>query len=131
MIIQFDDDENYFTVVDLICYDMGLSVKAHASNIADTRQIIARIEQKQILPDIAIVSDYLGNNFEDGSKLAKKLKEIAPGLKVIAYVIDPEIDWGDYRALKSSKDESKNLIGLLERLTGKKFKDSNIPDPEE
>jgi hypothetical protein len=127
VILQFDDDENYFTVVDLICYNMGLSIKAHASNINDTRAIISRIEQKQLKPDIAIVSDYLGNNFEDGSKLAKKLKEIAPEIKVIAYVIDPEIAWGDFQALKASKDVSKNIIGKLQQLTGHTFKDSNLP----
>ena len=126
-ILQFDDDDKYFTVVDLICYNMGISITAHASNINDIRAIIAKIEQKQLKPDIAIVSDYLGNNFEDGSKLAKKLKEICPNIKIIAYVIDPEIEWGDFKALKASKDINKNIIGMLQQLTGHTFKDTNIP----
>ena len=62
IIIQFDDDENFFTVVDLICFNMGLKLNSTAKNIEQARSIIKRIESKQLKPDIAIIGDYLGNN---------------------------------------------------------------------
>lgn len=129
-ILQFDDDDNYFTITEVIFFDMGLEMAARGQNIAETRKIIADIEAKKLKPDIAIVTDYLGNDFEDGRKLAKKLKEIAPEVKIIAYVVDPETDWGDYLAIKSGNDQNKSLIKVLEELTGKKFVTSNLKDSE-
>ena len=130
VILQFDDDDNYFTVVDLIGYNMDFKVTAHAQTIDATRKIIAQIESKQIKPDIAIISNFLGNNFDDGGKLAKKLREIAPKIKIIAYVTDLEIDWGDFIAQKGSREQEKTLIAILEKLTGKTFVISNIKEGE-
>ena len=103
-IIQFDDDDNYFAVTEIIFFNMGLTMTRRAQNINETRDIISEIETKKIKPDIAIVANYLGNNFEDGRKLTKKLKEICPNIMVIAYVVDKETDWGDYIVIKSSTD---------------------------
>lgn len=129
-IIQFDDDDNYFTVTEIIFFNMGLAVAARGQDIAGTRKIISRIESKELKPDIAIISSYLGNNFEDGGKLAKKLREVVPGIKIIAYVTDPETNWGDYLAIKSGNDQTNSLIKIIEEVTGKKFNTSNIKDTE-
>ena len=126
IILQFDDDDSYFTVAEIICFNMGLKITATARDIASTRNLIASIEAKKLNPNIAIISDYLGNNYDDGRKLAKKLREIAPELKIIAYVTDPDTDWGDFLAIKSGKDANTTLLRLLEELTGKKFVASNI-----
>jgi hypothetical protein len=130
VILQFDDDDNYFTVLEIIGYNMGFTVAACGQDIDSTRKIIAKIENKQLKPDIAIVSNYLGYNFEDGSKLVKKLREIAPNIKIIAYVTDAEVEWGDYIALKGSREQEKTLIAILEKLTGKTFVISNIKETE-
>lgn len=129
-ILQFDDDDNYFAVTEIIFFNMGLEMTARAQTIAETREIIAQIEAKKIKPDIAIVSNYLGNNFEDGRKLTKKLKEISPETKIIAYVVDSETDWGDHLAIKSSTDANKSLISILSELTGKQFISSNIKEAD-
>lgn len=129
-ILQFDDDDNYFTVTEIIFFNMGLTMEARGQNITETRKIISDIEAKKMKPDIAIIANYLGNDFEDGRKLAKKLKEIAPAVKIIAYVTDSETDWGDYLAIKSGNDQNNSLIKILEELTGKHFETSNIKDSD-
>ncbi len=131
VILQFDDDDNYFTVVELIGYNMDFKIAARGQSIESTRKIISQIETKQLKPDIAIISNYLGNNFEDGGKLAKKLREIAPGIKIVAYVADPEINWGDYLAIKGSREQEKTLIAILEKITGKTFVISNVKETEQ
>ena len=131
VIIQFDDDDNYFTVLELIGYNMGFTTAARAQNIEATRKIIAQIEKKEIKPDIAIISNYLGYNFEDGGKLAKKLREIVPDIKIVAYVTDPETTWGDQLALKSGRDQQSNLVHILEAMTGRTFVASNLPEGSE
>lgn len=130
IIIQFDEDESFFTVVELICFNMGLKMTATAKNIEQARGLVKRIEAKQLNPDIAIISDYLGNSFQDGSILAKKLKTLNPAIKIISYVTDPETNWGDLLAIKGSKSAEKTMTMALEELTGKKFKASNIPESE-
>jgi len=130
VIIQFDDDDSFFTVVELICFNMGLKMSATAKNIEQARAIVKRIETKQLNPDIAIISDYLGNSFQDGSILTKKLKSLNPNIKIISYVTDPETDWGDLLALKGSKSAEKTMTMALEELTGKRLKASNIPESE-
>jgi len=127
IIIQFDEDDSYFMVLDLICYNMGIKVNAFASNIEETRKIIKDIETKKLQPQIAVIANYLGNDFFDGEKLSKKLKELVPDIKIIAFVTDKETTWGDYQAIKSGLDQSKSLLSILEGLTGKKFIDSNLP----
>ena len=127
VIIQFDEDDSYYMVLDMICYNMGQKVTAYASNIDDIRKIIKSIEAKELKPNIAVIADYLGYNFEDGEKLCAKLKELVPDIKVIAFVTDPETTWGDFQAIKSGQDQSKTLVSILKTLTGSEFNSSNIP----
>ena len=126
MIVQFDEDDSYFMVLDMICYNMGLKISAYGRNIEESRRIVKNIENKELVPQIAVIANYLGNDFFDGEKLTKKLKELVPDIKVIAFVTDPETAWGDYLAIKSGQDQSKSLVGILETLTGKKFNASNL-----
>jgi len=130
VIIQFDEDDSYFMVVEMICFNMGLEMGPKASSIDESRKLVREIENKKLLPDIAIIASYLGYDFTDGEKLAIKLKEIAPNIKIIAYSTDPETSWGDYLAVKSGLDQSKSLVSILSELTGKTFKTSNIKDTE-
>jgi|PlaIllAssembly_1097288.scaffolds.fasta_scaffold364476_2 lipid A disaccharide synthetase len=130
VIIQFDEDESFFTVVDLICFNMDLKLAARAKNIEQARHLVKQIETKVLKPDIAIISDYLGNSFDDGMLLTKKIKSLNPQIKVIAYVTDPEIQWGDILAIKGSKSADRTLTMALTELTGKTFKASNITESQ-
>lgn len=130
IILQFDEDDSFFTVSEIICFNMGLSIYKTANNIDKARQIVREIESKNIKPDIAIISEYLGNSFQDGELLAKKLKSILPEIKIIAYVTDKDINWGDLIAIKGSKTPSDTLTMALSELTGKTFTSSNIKDSE-
>jgi len=125
IILVFDDDENYSTVLEMVTYNMELEITEYARDIKESRNLIKKIESKSLKPDIAIISPLLGNNFEDGSKLAKKLREISPDIKIIAYTVDKEIEWGDYLAIKGTQDLSQSIISVLEEITKKKFKDTN------
>lgn len=128
VIVQFDEDENYNTVLELICFGMGLKISAFGKTIAETRSILDRIQRKEIKPDIAIITSMLEVDLNDGRKLEKKLKELVPSIKTIAYSVDPEVDWGDFKAVKSAKDNTGSIIAVLEQLTGKKYKYNNLEE---
>lgn len=130
VIIIFDEDDSYFMVVEMICFNLGLTLGERASNIDDARKIVRKIENKELKPDIAIIADYLGFAFDDGDKLAAKIKSISPETKIIAYSTDKETAWGHYLAVKSGLDQSKSLVTILCELTGKVFKTSNIKDTD-
>lgn len=127
VIIQIDDDENYLTIGDLLCYNMGLSISARARTINEAKEIIARIQAGRLKPDIAIISSMIEVDLNDGMKLAKKLRELVPTIKIIAYSLDKEDDWGDIIAVKTTKESKDSLISALEELTGHSFKFSNLP----
>ncbi|MEI7579072.1 MAG: hypothetical protein WCJ58_03455 [bacterium] len=124
-IFQFDSDENYHTVADLICYNMDLEILEHVMTVEHARKITNSIRNKGLQPDIIIVSKLLDNDFNDGEKLAKFFRENSAQTKIIAYTIDKEVEWADYIALKTSKDVDKSLVSVLEQITGKKCKFSN------
>ena len=130
VILQFDEDDSYLMVVDIICFNLGLTLGPKATSIEESRKIVRDIENKVIKPDIAIIANYLGYDFTDGEKLAVKLREIAPGIKIIAYSTDAETSWGDYLAIKSGLDQSKSLVQILCEITGKEFKGSNIKETD-
>ena len=127
VIIQIDDDENYLTIGELLCFNMGLSISAKAQTINEAKEILARISAKRLTPDIAIISSMIEIDMNDGKKLATKLRELVPGIKIIAYSMDKEDDWGDRIAVKTTKDSKDSLIAALEDLTGHTFKFSNLP----
>jgi len=127
IIIQVDEDENYLTVGEIICFNMGLNIAAKAKSINDAREIIARIQAKRLKPDIAIISSMIEVNLDDGLKLATKLREIVPDIKIIAYTTDEDAKWGDKLAVKTSKDSKETLIQALEDYTHHSFKFSNLP----
>ena len=127
VIIQIDEDENYLTIGELLCYNMGLSISATATTINGAKEILARIQAGRLKPDIAIISSMIEVDMNDGKKLATKLRELVPGIKIIAYSLDKEDDWGDRIAIKTTKDSKESLISALEDLTGHSFKFSNLP----
>jgi len=125
VIVQFDYDENYATVVDLICFNLGVDSGKYFRTIKDAHTYLTMIDKSKEFPDIAIITNYLGRSSIDGEEVAKKLKIISPDTTVIAYTEDDEADWGDHLALKSGDGEDKSLITLLEKLTKTTFNYDN------
>lgn len=130
-IIQFEPDENYITIVDLIGYEMDFKVIRIARSVKKARKLFHDIEQGRVKPDIAIVSAYLSRNHKDGAEVATKLRELVPAIKIISYSVAPDIEWGDIHAIKSPKDNHQTITLALEELTGLKYADSNVLEPEE
>ena len=125
VIIQFDDDENYFTVADLFCYNLNLTISRKINSIEKAKTLVKEIESKKLIPDIAIVSNFLEKDLSDGEKICARLKVLVPGIKIIAYTTDKEDQWADYWAVKSSKNTDESLIKILSDLTSQKFKSTN------
>jgi hypothetical protein len=130
VIIQFDDDDNYHAVLDLICFNMNLNVTAFANSVESGRKLFERIEKGELKPTIAIVNSFLERDLGDGAQIAKKLRELVPDIKIIAFTIVPDETWADVVAMKSSRDQNQTIIKALEKLTGHEFKGSNVDDPE-
>jgi CheY-like chemotaxis protein len=118
VIIQFDSEEFYRAVVDLILSDNGMGLTATASNKTQTEELLGKIKRGELKPDLAIIDSMLENTHEEGAKIAAALKSVAPDVKIIAYTIIPEQDWADYVAIKSNKDPNHTLIKGLEELYG-------------
>ena len=125
ILVQFDFDENYGTVVDLICFNLGIDSGKYFKTFKDANAYLMIINKSKDFPDIAIIAGYLGRGSTDGEELAKKFREISPKTKIIAYTADDEAKWGDYLAIKSSDGQENSLIGILAKLTGKEFNFDN------
>ncbi len=125
VLVQFDFDENYATVVDLICFNLGIDSGKYFRNNADAEKYLMIMSREKNYPDIALISSYLGKGSQDGRNLAEKLRQISPNTKIIAYTADDEADWGDYLAIKSSDGQEHSLIAILSKLTGKEFNFDN------
>lgn len=125
VLVQFDYDENYATVVDLICFNLGIDSGKYFRNNTDAEKYLLILKKSNQFPDIALISSYLGKNSLDGKNLADKIKQISPKTKIIAYTADDEADWGDYLAIKSSDGQEHSLIAILSKLTGKEFNFDN------
>lgn len=122
---MFDGEENYHTVVDLVCFNMDLEIQEHSKSIASAKKIFEKIEKGTLKPDIAIVAGFLEKDHEDGEKIVKRLKELVPDIKIIAYSILDDADWGDIHALKTTQDMDSSIMHVLEQMTDKTFKTTN------
>ncbi len=127
-IIQFDRDDQYLTIVDLVAFNMDLQIVERASSFASADKVFEKIQKKIINPNIAIVSSYLGESTTDGEKIAAKLRELVPGIYIIAYSIIDDITWGDRLVPKSPTETTMTIVKALEEVTGKTFKGSNVTD---
>ncbi len=125
VIVQFDHDENYATVFDLICFNLGVDSGKYFKNIKEAKSYLDILQKEKDYPDIAVIASYLGRDINDGELLAKKIREISPKTKIIAYTEDDEAKWGDYIAMKSGDDKDGNMVEILSKLTGKEFKFDN------
>lgn len=130
VILQFEGEDNYHTVVDLVMFNMDLEISHRASSVKAAKKLFEKIKSNKIKPEFALVSGYLERNQKDGVQVAKKLREICPSIKIVAYSVNPDADWGDDLAIKSHTEGENTLIKALERVTGHEFRGDNSEDPE-
>ncbi len=129
-IIQFDPDDYYFTVTDLILSTWELSLAGSAHNLKTSTKIVEKITKGELRPSIAIVEAYMGSSEEDGKKISEKLRELVPDIIIIGFSTFETADWADYEAIKGIKDNTKTLIQILSKVTGLEYVGSNVADPE-
>jgi len=130
-IIQFDPDDFYITAIDLILTQLGLGLKGSAYDLETSKRLIDRITKKELLPNVAIIEAHMGKSEFDGEKIAQKLKELIPKIKIIGLSTYETKDWADIQAIKSLKNQEESIVKALEEITGETFEISNMSDPSE
>lgn len=130
-IIIFDPDDFYHTTVELILDTWGIELTDKAHNLASSKQIIDKILKKKVKPDIAIVEAHMGKSEFDGDKIAAKLRELVPKIKILGFSTYETDKWADKQAIKSLKDNTSTLILALSDLTGLEYEISNVKEPSD
>ena len=121
-IIQFDPDDYYITVVDLILSVWGLKLCQYAKGYKSIAKIFENIKSKKLPKiDIAIIESYIGRSEKDGFNIATKLREIFPDIRIIGYSTMSTSEWADYEAIKGLKDSQKKITDILAKLTGNEY----------
>ncbi|MBD3363535.1 hypothetical protein GF362_07510 [Candidatus Dojkabacteria bacterium] len=129
-IVQFETDDFYHYTLDLVLYNMNQKPAIKVTNKKELRKIVKDIQNKKIKPDVAIIDTYIDIDHDDGEKIAQKLREIYPEIKIIGYSIMETSKWADYEIIKSNKDQTKTIVKILEKVLGIDFSWANTPDPE-
>lgn len=132
LIIQFDTDSFYHETLELVLYNMGIdpTKKVRVLDKEGVRSTVKDIEAKKIKPDVVIVDTYMGINNEDGSKIAAKIREFSPDIKIVGYAIMETNEWSDYEIIKSNRDAEKTVVKVMEEVLGLEFNSSDQEDPE-
>lgn len=130
-IVQFDPDDFYITLVDLVIDKWGLKHGGGAHNLHTSEQLVEKIQRKEIIPDIAIVEAHMGKSEYDGQKIAEKLKELVPGIQIIGFSTYETAQWADVEAQKSLRDPEATIIRALSELTNLEYEISNVKDPSD
>jgi len=116
-IIMFEPEDFYISAADLILFTCDQKLSATAKNREEAKSIISQIQAKKLVPDLAIVEAMIESEEHEGEQVAKRLRELVPGIKIIAYTVLDEITWADYVAIKSQLDPARTLVkGLAELL---------------
>lgn len=126
-IIQFDTDEHYLTVTDLLLTSWDTKLAGKATDVVSATKLFEEIKTGKLKPDIAIIDAYMGKSEEDGENIAKKLREVLPNIKIISFSTF-ETKWGDKNPLKGLKDTNNTLVKSLSELIGEEFKFSNVTE---
>lgn len=131
IIIQFDPDDFYITLVDLVLDHWHISHAGSAFNLETATNLVQKIQQKEIKPNIAIVEAHMGKSEYDGQKIAEKLRELVPDIKIVGYSTYETKQWADMEAIKSLKDNSATIIKTLSEITGLEYEITNSDDPSD
>ncbi len=130
-IIQFDPDDFYITLLDLILDHWGIKHTGSAHNLHTSKELVKQIETGHIKPNIAIIEAHMGKSEFDGQKIAERLRELVPGIQIIGFSTYETKQWADYEAIKTLKNSEASIIKTLSKLTGWEYEISNAPDPSD
>lgn len=132
-IIQFDGDPFYKINLELLLESIDQKLAAFASNANEANQVISRVTSGAIKPDVAIIDDYMGNSWQEGEKIAAKIRSISPNTKIIGYSIlrDEKPEWADAYAIKSGLDNQQTIVKKLIEVLGIKIELSNVVEGDE
>ncbi|MBP9758360.1 hypothetical protein KBD45_01585 [Candidatus Dojkabacteria bacterium] len=128
--VQFETDEFYQIVLDLVLLYFGIKPALKISNREALKQYINDLQKSQRKPDFVVLDTFIGINNEDGKQIAEKLRQVSPSTKIIGYSIMETNEWADFEVIKSSRDQSKTLVRMLETALNEKFNYSDRVDPE-
>lgn len=130
-IIQFDPDDFYITLVDLLLDQWGIQHAGSAHNLHTSKEIVSKIESGELKPDIAIIEAHMGKSEYDGQKIAEKLRELVPGIQIVGFSTYETAQWADFEAIKTLKDSEATIIKILSKITGLEYEITNSPDPSD
>ncbi len=130
-VIQFESEDFYRAVADQILYTVGLEITESARNKKQAAQLLEKIQQQKLKPDLAIIDTILETDHSEGEIIATKLRELSPQTKIIAYTIMDDTPWGDYLAIKSNRIPDHTLIRGLSELFALQFIPAGTRDTEE
>lgn len=129
-IVQFETDDFYQIILDLALRYFGIKPAIKITNRDELREYVSKLPNNPNKPDFAVIDTYISINNEDGQKIAEKLRELCPGIKIIGYSIMETASWADFEIIKSNKDQSKSLVKILENALNEKFEYAKSEDPE-
>lgn len=116
-IIQFDSEKYYISVVNLMLFNVDLEVQHTAIGKRQASELMGKIQRGEVVPTLAIIDTMVEDQHDEGEKIATRLKELAPKVKIIAYTILPEpITWADEVAIKSQRDGNRTMVQALSKL---------------
>lgn len=130
VIIQFETDDYYQHILDLVLYNMGLDSAVKVKSIDENKAMFKRIESKNIVPDVVVIDTYMKNDNEDGRKIADRIRQISPNTKIVGYSIMQTNEWADFEIIKTNRDVEKTIIKVLEQVLEREFNYSDQEDPE-
>jgi hypothetical protein len=128
--VQFETDSFYQIVLDLVLLYFGMKPAIKITNRDELREYVGKLQSNPNKPDFAVIDTFIGINNEDGQKIAQKLRELCPGIKIVGYSIMESASWADFEIIKSNKDQSKSLVKILENALNEKFEYAKSEDPE-
>jgi hypothetical protein len=130
MIVQFDSELHYITAVDIILSSVGLKVSDYALGKGQAERLIQKLQAGKEVPELAIIDTLIDRHHQEGSHIAKLLKQLYPEIKIIAYTIlaEEKPDWADFHAVKSLRDPSKTIAKALGEALQIDLKQGREPD---
>jgi DNA-binding NarL/FixJ family response regulator len=113
-VVQFEPDPFYQINVELLLNSIGLGVAATAATADEARKMVSDIEKKTMQPDVVIISNYLARDWEDGMRIAQRIKAAQPAAKIISYsVVRDQQPWADAYAVKSGLDNEHTILKAI------------------
>lgn len=128
VIIQFDTDDYYMTVVDLILSVWGIKTAKKIYSMDGADKLVSQIKSGQLKPDIAIVDSYMNRSEVDGENIARFLKTLLPNIKIVGFSTEETKKWADYEAIKGNKKDKTSIIEALTTLLNQEYQFSNLTE---